>query len=299
MGRNDDERPNGSWTLLNNKNMRGKAFKLLDDIRYCTTKLIVETKDGELNIGTGFFFDFNNPPNNPLLITNKHVVEDWKTISLRLNKADEQKNPLLGDTIEITLENKPGVKWMEHPDADLCAILVRPKFDWILLMGQQFFFKILNVQHMPSELEKEYIGPIEEVLMIGYPDGLEDTVHNLPLVRKGITATDFQLDYNGKREFVIDAPIFSGSSGSPVFLCNMGGYSDQDGRWQFRSRLNLLGILCEYGTTELKNLYKQSEDGEYELVEDMASTGINNLGFCAKAECLLWFRDEMKRRGWS
>ena len=278
--------------------MRGKAFKLLDDIRYCTTKLTVETTDGDLNIGTGFFFDFNNPPNNPLLITNKHVVEDWKTISLRLNKADAQKKPLLGDTIEITLENKPGVKWLEHPDTDLCAILVRPKFDLILFQGQQFFFRILNTQHLPAEWEKEYIGPIEKVLMIGYPDGLEDTVHNLPLVRKGITATDFQLDYNGKKEFVIDAPIFSGSSGSPVFLCNMGGYSDQNGKWQFRSRLNLLGVLRDSGLSGMQNIYKRNKNGEYGKDLKMASTIVNNLGYCVKAECLLWFKEAIAKAGW-
>ena len=53
-----------------------------------------------------------------------------------------------------------------------------------------------------------------------------------------------------------------------------------------------------YGTTELKNIYKQTEDGEYELVEDMASTGINNLGYCVKVECLLWFKEAIAKAGW-
>ena len=51
---------------------------------------------------------------------------------------------------------------------------------------------------------------------------LIDEVNNKPVVRKGITATDIRLDYNGRKEFLIDAACFHGSSGSPVFLRKMG-----------------------------------------------------------------------------
>ena len=43
-------------------------------------------------------------------------------------------------------------------------------------MGQQFFFRILNTQHLPAEWEKEYIGPIEEVLMIVWYNGVEEYI---------------------------------------------------------------------------------------------------------------------------
>lgn len=36
--------------------------------------------------------------------------------------------------------------------------------------------------------------------------------------RRGITATNINFDYNGKKEFVIDAACFPGSSGFPVFI---------------------------------------------------------------------------------
>jgi hypothetical protein len=61
--------------------------------------------------------------------------------------------------------------------------------------------------------------------MIGYPKGFWDRVNNLPVVRKGITATPIYIDYNGKKEFLLDIPIFSGSSGSPIVLFNEGSYS--------------------------------------------------------------------------
>jgi len=45
--------------------------------------------------------------------------------------------------------------------------------------------------------------------MIGYPSGLWDTKNNLPIVRKGITATTPYFDYNGKREFLVDIAAFA------------------------------------------------------------------------------------------
>ena len=59
---------------------------------------------------------------------------------------------------------------------------------------------------------------VEDVLMIGYPNGLWDTTHNMPIIRRGTIATDIKLDYNEKKEFVIDAACFPGSSGSPVLF---------------------------------------------------------------------------------
>jgi hypothetical protein len=79
--------------------------------------------------------------------------------------------------------------------------------------------------------------------MIGYPNGLWDSVHNMPIFRRGITATHPRLDWNGKPEFLIDAACFPGSSGSPVFLLNEGGYFSRGGLRLGSGRLKLLGVL--------------------------------------------------------
>ena len=76
-----------------------------------------------------------------------------------------------------------------------------------------------------------------------YPNGIWDAKHNLPIIRRGITATHPKLFYNGKPEFLIDAACFPGSSGSPVFLANIGSYVSQDGALCAGSRIALLGTL--------------------------------------------------------
>ena len=97
---------------------------------------------------------------------------------------------------------------------------------------------------IPSQEQLQDIDIAEDILMIGYPNGLWDSIHNMPIVRRGIMATDINLCHNGKREFVIDAACFPGSSGSPIILYNKGQYSDKHGNINIgQSRMYLLGIL--------------------------------------------------------
>src|SRR5690606_7831749 len=85
---------------------------------------------------------------------------------------------------------------------------------------------------------------LEDVLMIGYPNGIWDSVNNMPIFRKGTTATNPLIDYNGKKEIMIDIAAFPGSRGSPVLIFNEGGYRDKNGNMYVgASRVILLGIL--------------------------------------------------------
>jgi len=64
----------------------------------------------------------------------------------------------------------------------------------------------------------------------------------MPVIRQGITATHPAKNYEGKSEFMIDAACFPGSSGSPVFLFNLGSYPKAGGI-TIGSRVKLLGVL--------------------------------------------------------
>jgi Trypsin-like peptidase domain len=89
-------------------------------------------------------------------------------------------------------------------------------------------------------LDHEFLRPIDEscihsgtdVLLVGYPDGRLDQVHNLPLIRKGSIASIPSTDFNGPGHIVIDANVYKGSSGSPVFVAADGVY-------------RLLGVVSE------------------------------------------------------
>ena len=128
--------------------------------------------------------------------------------------------------------------------------------------------------------------------MIGYPIGLRDEKHNMPVIRKGITATHPAIDYNGNPEFLIDMACFPGSSGSPVLIYNEGSFSTGDGI-TIGTRVHLLGIL--YGgpqlTTEGKIIVK-------DIPVRQEAVSINcipiNLGYVIKSQKILEFESILK-----
>jgi hypothetical protein len=133
--------------------------------------------------------------------------------------------------------------------------------------------------------------------MIGYPNGLWDAINNMPIIRKGTTATDPKLDYNGKKELLIDAACFPGSSGSPVLICNKGGYTDKKGNLNWgTTRLIFLGIL--YAGPQL------TVTGEIKVVtiptlqqKALSVSQIpNNLGYIIKSDRILDFIPVLKQK---
>jgi hypothetical protein len=110
--------------------------------------------------------------------------------------------------------------------------------------ARKLFYMALNKPLIPTDEEFKDMVLMEEVTMVGYPNGIWDEVNNMPVFRRGITATHPNLDWNGKPEFLIDAACFPGSSGSPVFLFNQLGYATKTkGMLIGPSRVKLLGVL--------------------------------------------------------
>ena len=114
----------------------------------------------------------------------------------------------------------------------------------------------------------------------------------MPIFRQGVLATNYKHDWNGKKEFLIDAACFPGSSGSPGMLFDLGGYHSKKGNVIGSHRIRLLGVL--YGGPV------QTVEGSVEVVtvptqkETVASTNIPiNLGNIIKSEQLLAFEGEI------
>jgi len=59
---------------------------------------------------------------------------------------------------------------------------------------------------------------VSELLIVGYPAGFIDAVRLAPPVQSCITASHIRDNFRGQEAFLVDKPIFGGSSGSPVFL---------------------------------------------------------------------------------
>ena len=154
--------------------------------------------------------------------------------------------------------------------------------------GIRFFFTTMDKSLIPSAEEIDDMLGLETVTMVGYPNGLWDHVNNLPIFRRGVLATDYKRDWNGKKEFLIDAACFPGSSGSPVMLLDIGGFHTKKAMHVGAARVKLLGVL--YAGPQ------HTIHGKVQVVvvptqhNAVAIAGIpNNLGIIIKAEQLLAF----------
>jgi hypothetical protein len=277
-----------------------EPLSMLEQLCFCTTR--IETEDSNRNkySGTGFFFDLNiDDKRVPLLITNKHVVEGMEKGEFRITMSDAEGQPLYTNHMTFIWEEGFSHEWIFHPDpnVDLCVLPIAAFLDGMQQQGGKPFFRCLSNTMIPAQADLESLDAIEEIVMMGYPNGLWDSVNNMPIARRGITATPVYLNYEGKREFVIDAACFPGSSGSPVLVCDVGGFRDKKGNLNWgNSRLIFLGIL--YGGPQL------TVAGEIKIVtiphvqqRAVSISSIpNNLGFIIKSECILDFIPIIKDR---
>jgi hypothetical protein len=218
-------------------------MSISDQISYSTIR--IETFGEEGGTGTGFFFDFNTEDKNKeklVIVTNWHVVEGVSTGQLVFTKEDNQGDPIDDEHITVVLEDFESL-WIPHPDVeiDLCILPINSIIEKI---PEKFFYCHFDVglTLTPEELDK--LCAIEEIIMVGYPNGIWDVHNNKPIIRKGITATNPRLKYCGEDEFLIDAACFPGSSGSPILIFNTGQYLDrEDNHYFVKFRIILLGIL--------------------------------------------------------
>ena len=128
-------------------------------------------------------------------------------------------------------------------DIDLCATPLEPFRRKAEQVGKKIFLTTLTTDHIPDDQILRELLALESVTMIGYPIGLWDKVNNLPIARRGMTASHPRVDFNGKRIGVIDIAAFPGSSGSPVLIVNEGGYAIPSGYVTGESSIYCLGSL--------------------------------------------------------
>lgn len=262
-------------------------------IAHSTVRIEVEAADGKRGTGTGFFFRFAQEQERhvPVIVTNKHVVEGAVRGRFYLTTGDAEGNPVYSTHEVFSFEGFQRF-WFPHPEdeVDLCAMPIAPILEKANQSGKKLFYVPLDMNLIPSANDLAELTAMEDILMAGYPNGIWDEKNNMPVLRRGVTATHPNLDWNGKPEFLIDAACFPGSSGSPVFLFNVGGYAQKSGGMAIGTRIKLLGVL--YAGPQ------HTVEGEIRIVKVptlerpvSVSTIPNNLGIVVKARKLQAFED--------
>lgn len=205
-----------------------------------------------LSVGTGVIVEHRWGDGNrgTFLVTNKHVVESTPYGTLTFTTAPERHGPLYPEPdlrrhVATHMEGKAW-NWVGHPsdDIDVTALAISHLLDGLWKEEEKPYYQPLLTSMFPSADAFGQMDSIEDLLFIGYPNGVYDKTNNLPIVRRGLAATPIHLDYEGKPVFLIDASVFPGSSGSPVFIYNSGVWSDRGKVTVAGTRVYLLGIIA-------------------------------------------------------
>jgi len=224
----------------------------LEQLLFSTIRLEATIDEGVAS-GTGFVLRVPAPGIFPadqccdLLVTNKHNIKDAREIRFLVHEELPDKRVSSRRT-EVRLPGQTLDKmWTMHPDpsVDLCALNFGSLREQAEAQGTNVYAMTIPESLIATPEEMTDLLPVETVLMIGYPDGLADDVHNLPLYRRGTTATPPGVDFDGHPTFYVDLPCFEGSSGSPVFLFDHGIYATRDGAVRTGGRFMLLGVLFQ------------------------------------------------------
>jgi len=263
-----------------------------ETLMHTTVRLECALNDDRVSTGTGFFFSFkiDDKTHVPVIVTNKHVINNSKVGTFVLTKSDDQGQPILGSTERVVLDNFESL-WVKHPEenVDLAVFPIAPLYHQAEAKGIKFFAPPIGEDLLPSTEKLADLSGLETITMIGYPNGIWDEKNNMPIVRRGITATNPKHDYNGLPIFVIDCACFPGSSGSPVLIFDQGGYLDAKGLNLGGGRIILLGVLFA-GPQHVAEGEIQTIEVPLAQVPISLSKIPNNLGFVVKARKIADFR---------
>lgn len=212
---------------------------------------------------SGFFYEHED---ELYFVTNRHVVIDEEEgyypeelhLKLHINPNDLQQNRI--HKIKLYSENRDPL-WCEHPQnqdfkcenelIDIVIILVDKdeiessfyvnsfRYEDIISNASDFESPHVSVfhevgPHMLDLLEENGIKFLtigDSVLVMGYPLGYSDTIHNLPIARNATIASVYSVQFEGMPKIIIDSQLHKGTSGSPV-LTNPIVYSNQRNSFQ-------------------------------------------------------------------
>lgn len=190
-----------------------------EQLLFSTIRIEILESDYKLQgVGTGFFLkvNLNEEKSLILLVSNKHVLSSGTHLRLQFHKRDQDTNgPQLGSTYSFIIEHHTeGVMIHPDPNIDLACINISLI---ISELNNKIYYKFIDESLLATYNEDE-LDVAQRVTFIGYPDNRFDEVHNLPIIRSGLIASHPKVDFNGIKQFIIDAQVFPGSSGSPVMI---------------------------------------------------------------------------------
>ncbi len=194
---------------------------MIESLPLAVTRVATLQGDRHLTNATGFFFERDG---RLYVVTSRHVVLDEPSahhpdrIEIELHVHPEN----LGEAVQFSIPLYRGGKsvWLEGLDSagaiDVVALLLERD-----ALPENLRYHAFTPEHLYRRLALVEIGA--PVLIVGFPLGVYDTLHRLPVARRASIASSFGIRFQGKGCFLTDGRLHRGTSGAPVVARKPGG----------------------------------------------------------------------------
>jgi S1-C subfamily serine protease len=186
---------------------------LASHLMAATVEVEQRLADGRHVIGTGFLVDDPTPDGRPrtVLVTAGHVFDRMPGATANLGyRVQNADGSWRFDPAPITIRVGVQPLWTHNPEHDVAAIAVQAPAQFARAAIPLAWLADGDVFAHAS------LGPGDEMLVLGYPQGLSANSAGFPILRSGRVASPVEAD-TVSPTFLLDFRVFAGNSGGPVF----------------------------------------------------------------------------------
>jgi trypsin-like peptidase len=187
---------------------------MIESLPLVVTRVTTLLGDRILTNATGFFFRRDA---RLYLATCRHVMLDEPS-EHRPDRIEAQLHvdaDNLGETVQfsVPLYRDGKSTWREGVDSAGAVDIALLPLDRAAL-PKKLLFRAFTPAHLIRKLDLAEIGM--PVRIVGFPLGIHDLVHKLPVARQAVIASAFGVRFQGQGCFLTDARLHRGMSGAPV-----------------------------------------------------------------------------------
>ena len=191
------------------------------------TAVYISTQQGNalLSSATGFFFRRDE---RLYLVTNRHVLLDepggHRPDRIVIRVFTDAGNLTVTTGFSIPLYRSGQGQWLQAQDSSGTIDVVAIELEQNAL-PKSMVYEAFSPETILTPQTVVEVGT--SLMVVGFPLGFSDTLHNLPVVRQAGLASQFGLRFHGIGYFLTDARTHRGISGGPVVMRVADGTNSQ------------------------------------------------------------------------
>lgn len=222
------------------------------EVAYLSTIRMSVYKNASDVPNVGCAFGVEKRSGERFLVTAAHLIAGASAVTLFMYPGEN------GPSLELPRQYhvaNPGAFWTPHPDPaiDIAVADLNLVGEFFQTIGEPVFLSTIRTEDIAAQwVHREpfftdpfhHPLPLDEVVIIGYPEDYRDVNTCMPLLRRGHMATPYWLDHEGRPVFLVDAAVSPGTSGGPVLyveeMHRVGKHLYGD-----TGQISLLGVFSE------------------------------------------------------